>query len=176
MERAKIDRLPKDVRAQLDAKIITQSFSGYVGLAKWLTEQGYEIKKSAVHAHGQKLQYWLDSIKRTTETARAIVADSPDEANVVGDALLRMITDRLFVLVHDLDLDNETIGPEKMAKLAKSIAELCRAQVNQKKWEQELREEMSGRLDKNVEEARAKGIDPQVLERAKELVRGVLDV
>ena len=175
MERAKIDRWPKDVRAQLDAEIIGRNFSGYREIADLFASKGYEIKNSAVHAHGQKLDLWIKSIKRTSDTARALVADSPDEANVVGDALMRMITDRLFTLFYDLEIDQAKLSPEILAKVGKSIADLTRAQVNQKRFAEELRKEISGKVAKNVEDARARGIDQEILERAKELVRGAID-
>jgi hypothetical protein len=177
MERAKIDRLPKEIRAQLDAKIITQGFSGYVGLAKWLTEQGYEIKKTAVHEHGQKLQHWLESIKRTSETARAMIADSPDDTNIVGDALLRMVTDRLFTLFYDLDIDQAKLAPDKLAKVAKSIADLTRAQVNQKKFAEEMRAKVKAGVAKASEAVataeREGGIPPEASKRILDALLGI---
>lgn len=89
--RSKIDLLPKDVRAQLDAKIITQGFAGYRDLADWLTENGYHIAKDAVHRHGQNLERKLEAVKRATEQAKAIVEAIPDDEGAMNDALIRLV-------------------------------------------------------------------------------------
>ena len=55
-KRSAIEMLPDAVRRQLDHEIRKSRFSGYSQHSDWLKHQGYEIGRSAVHRHGQKLQ------------------------------------------------------------------------------------------------------------------------
>ncbi len=173
MQRAIIDRLPKEIRKQLDKKLVENGFRNYVPLAEWLSGQGYEIRKSAVHSHGQKLQKRLAAIKLATSEAQAVVAASPDEDNAMNDALVRLVQERIFNLLTDMEI--EDIDSVKLTKIARGIADVGRASISQKKYIQEMRAKIAANLDKKVEEARSSGIDPQILQRAKELVRGAID-
>lgn len=51
--RSKIDLMPKEVRAELEKRIVEGGFANYRGLAKWLKDNGYAISRSAVHRHGK---------------------------------------------------------------------------------------------------------------------------
>jgi uncharacterized protein DUF3486 len=46
--RSKIDLMPKEIRAELDKRIVDGGFANYRGLAKWLDDNGYQIGKNAV--------------------------------------------------------------------------------------------------------------------------------
>jgi Protein of unknown function (DUF3486) len=175
MERAKIDRLPKEIRAELDAKIVANGFGNYLGLAAWLKDQGFEIRKSAIHNHGQKLEQRLKAIKLATEEARAIVAASPDDDNAMNDALVRLVQDRLFTFLVDLEL--EDIDAVKLSKVSRGIADVARASISQKKFVQETRERVKAGVAKTSEQIelveRAGGLSPDA---AKKIRNVLLDI
>jgi len=146
LKRAKIEQFPKEIREELDAAIIGKNFSGYREIAALFRSKGYEICKSAVADHGQKLERELAAIKLSTEQARAIVAESPDDDNAVNDALVRLVQQRMFTVLRDLDVDAIDFDSVKLTKMARGIADIARASINQKKFVQETREKIAARV------------------------------
>ena len=65
---AKVLQLPPEVRAQLDAKLRTNGYSGVVALSEWLDGLRHSIGKSALHDYALALRR-LDA-ERGDETAR----------------------------------------------------------------------------------------------------------
>src|ERR1700732_5000723 len=117
--------LPKDVRAEIDKRIVEGGFANYRALAVWLSEQGFEIRKSSVARHGRKLECKLDAVKRATEQARAIVPASPDDEGAMNDALIRLIQQMDFDIL--VDLEGEEVSPQLLAAVTRSVATLARA-------------------------------------------------
>ena len=133
---AKIALLPEAVRADLDALLVRQAFSGYEGLAAWLGEQGYEIGKTAVHAYGQGLKRKLAAIRASTEAARLIAEAAPDEEDRRSEAVMSMVQSDMFAMLVALQ-EAEDADPQERIKLlghaARAIADLSRASIAQKK-------------------------------------------
>jgi hypothetical protein len=175
MERAKIDRLPKEIREELDSRIVKKGFAGYRELSAWLREEGFEIRKSAIHNHGQKLEQRLKAIKLATEEARAIVAASPDDDNAMNDALVRLVQDRLFTFLVDLEL--EDIDAVKLSKVSRGIADVARASISQKKYMQEVRERVKAGVAKTSEAVavaeRGGGISPEAGKAIRDALLGI---
>jgi leucyl aminopeptidase (aminopeptidase T) len=107
--RSKIDLMPKEIRAELDQRIVEGGFANYRALAKWLHDNGYEIGKGAVHRHGEKLERRLEAVKRATEQARAIAEASPDDEAAMNDALIRLVQQIDMDIL--LDVESETVTP-----------------------------------------------------------------
>jgi hypothetical protein len=49
MKRSKVLELPDDLLAELVRRAIGNNFSGYRGLATWLSERGYAVSPSSIH-------------------------------------------------------------------------------------------------------------------------------
>ncbi len=175
MDRSKIDRLPKEIREELDSRIVKKGFAGYRELSAWLREEGYEIRKSAIHNHGQKLEQRLKAIKLATEEARAIVAASPDDDNAMNDALVRLVQDRLFTFLVDLEL--EDIDAVKLSKVSRGIADVARASISQKKFMQEARDRVKAGVVKTSEQVaiaeRGGGISPEAGKAIRDALLGI---
>ena len=136
--------LPKEVREELEKRIVASGFSGYRALEKWLREQGFEILKGSINRHGVKLEERLEALQRATQQARAIVEASPDDEGAINDALVRLVQERLFnVLLKLGDLDPTKVH---IGSIAKSVAELARASLAQKKWTAEVREKLAAKV------------------------------
>jgi hypothetical protein len=172
--RSKIEQLPKGVRAEIDKRIVQGGFANYRALAAWLSEQGFELRKSAMHHHGQKLEHKLDAIKRATEQARAIVAAAPDDEGAMNDALIRLIQQMDFDIL--VDLEGEEVSPKVLSAITRSVASLARASVNQKKWMLEAREKLAAKIgvaDRQVTEATKAGLSPAA---AQQIRNALLDI
>ena len=72
-----IDRLPDDIRGQLDLKL-TDPANTYEELAAWLKGEGYDISKSAIGRYAirstQAAQRVAETLQRTQAIAQAVEA------------------------------------------------------------------------------------------------------
>ena len=161
--RSKIDLMPKEVRAELEKRIVEGGFANYRGLAKWLKDNGYAISRSAVHRHGEKLEHRLEAVRRATELARAIAEASPDDEAAMNDTLIRLVQKIEMDIL--LDLEGETVSAKTLEVVSRSVAGLVRASINQKKWMVEVREKLNAKVGRAAEQvalaARAGGLSPE---------------
>jgi hypothetical protein len=160
--RSKIDLMPKEIRAELDQRIVDGGFANYRALAKWLNDNGYEIGKDSVHRHGQKLEHRLEAVRRATDVARAIAEASPDDEAAMNDTLIRLVQQINMDIL--LDVESETVTPKMLEAISRSVATLARASVSQKKWMVEMRDKLSAKVGRAAEQvalaARSGGLSP----------------
>lgn len=148
-KRPAIEGLPEEDRKWLDSQLSARNFSGYEELETLLEERGYQIGKSSIHRYGQKLERKLAAIKASTQAAAAIAEAAPDDADLRSAAVISMVQTEVFdVLVQLQEAETQSDPGMRLMLLgsaARSIAELSRASVNQKKWqismEAKIREE-----------------------------------
>jgi len=137
--------LPDEVRQELEKRLIQGGFAGYVELAEWLNEQGFEISKSSVGRYGKNFKNRLQALKVATDQAKAIVEASEDDAGAMNDAIIRLVQTKTFELLVELEADNKDLP-----RIGQMVAKLAQAAVRQKKWQQE----MEGKIrEKALEEA-----------------------
>lgn len=135
--RSKVLQLPEAVREALEQKLIANGFSDYNGLAEWLTEQGFEIAKSSLHRWGSDFEDRVDALRIATQQAKAIVQASPDDEGAMTEALMRLMQERLFVALKDLQVDPNKIN---IGSIAKALAPIARASIAQKQYANQVRE------------------------------------
>jgi hypothetical protein len=176
--RSAVLTLPPSVKDWLDKALCEAGFAGYQLLADELRARGYDISKSSLHRYGQQFEERLAALKVASEQARAIVDTAPDHEGAMSEALMRLVQEKLFGVLQDIEVDPAKVN---LASLAKSIAELGRASVTQKKFAEEVREqaqkEAEAKLNDSVsavaQEAQREQLTPaQVLERVKAIYRG----
>ncbi len=167
----KIALLPDDVRSELERRLVKNGFGGYVELAEWLTEQGYEISKSAVHEFGRDFRDRLGALKIATEQARAIVAESPDDEGAMSEALMRLTQEKLFQVLLELEVDPEKLS---LTGLSRAIAELGRASVNQKKWAAEVKAKAAAAAEDVGRIARDGGLSEDSVKLIRQTVLGIV--
>lgn len=151
-KRSKVDALPKALKEWLDAELVRRGFADYNQLAADLQAQGAEVSKSSLHRYGSKFEERMAQLKVSTEQARAVVAASPDDEGAMNEALIRLTQDKLFQVLVDLEVDPESIA---LPKLTKSIADLARSSISQKKWQIEVRTKAAERIKAVEAEAKA---------------------
>ncbi|HQR97589.1 MULTISPECIES: DUF3486 family protein [unclassified Polaromonas] len=152
VKRSKVDTLPQELKNWLDAELVTRGFADYVQLAADLQKRGAALSKSSLHRYGSKFEERMAQLKVSTEQARAVVAASPDDEGAMNEALIRLTQDKLFGVLVDLDVDPESVN---ITKITKSIADLARSSITQKKWQIEVRTKAAERLKAVEQEAKA---------------------
>lgn len=150
--RNKVETLPKAVKEWLDAALLENGFAKYELLSAELQEKGHTIGKSSLHRYGSKFEERMAQLRVSTEQARAVVAASPDDEGAMNEALIRLTQDKLFQVLVDLEVDPASIA---LPKLTKSIADLARSSISQKKWQIEVRTKAAERMKAVESEAKA---------------------
>lgn len=171
-------RLPPEVRQWLEGELIRRGFSDYTQvtdeLNRRLSEAGADAaSRSAVHRFGSKVEERIQGLKRATEIARAVASEAGDDEGALSDALIRLMQDKLFNAAMELELDPEEM---KATTLARAIADLARASVQQKRHQIAVRAQVKAALDKLEESQKAKNhpLDAETLRRIREELYGVI--
>lgn len=170
-KKSSIKSLPKPVKDWLDKALLDQNFSGYQLLEEALTERGYHISKSAIHRYGKTFENRLAALKAVTEQARAVVQAAPDEDGSVNDALIRLTQERLFGILVDIEVDVKTVD---ITKLAKSVAELGRSSVLQKRWLVEVRAKAEAAVSAVEKITKKGGLSPDAADEIRREILGIV--
>ncbi|MNN37292.1 hypothetical protein D3C81_1512300 [compost metagenome] len=153
--RSKVLGLPPEVKAWLDQALAENNFSDYQTLSEELETRGFAISKSALHRYGQNFEERLSALRLASEQARAVVAAAPDDEGAVNDALVRLTQEKLFTLL----LSPE--GKVDISKVGKTVSELVKASVVQKKYAAEAevrRTALKDAADRIDSAAQARGL------------------
>ncbi|OGC00133.1 terminase [candidate division KSB1 bacterium RBG_16_48_16] len=173
-KRSAVTGLPREVKEWLDKALIEGNFSGYEALEEDLRGRGYAISKSGIHRYGKEFKEKIEGIKKSTEMAKMLAAEAGDDEGALNDALVRILQDKLFNLVMELEINPAKIN---VASLSRSIADLARASISQKKFMAEVRTKSKAvgskieALEKEVSEGRA--VTLEALKRVREDVYGM---
>lgn len=145
-KRSVIEGLPEEDRKWLEGQLVARNFGDYEKLEELLAERGITLGKSSIHRYGQKLERKLAAIKASTQAAQAIAAAAPDDADLRSSAVMSMVQTEVFDVLVELQEAESQDDPVERVKLlgrvAKSIAELSRASVNQKKWQKAIEDKV----------------------------------
>jgi len=147
----KVDLLPPELRAALDKRIQAQGFAGYVELSQWLSDQGYEIGKSALNEHGQVLQEQLAAVRASTMAATLLEEAARDEADARSNAIYAQFQTGIFdALLTFQRASHEADPAERLALLTKTgrdFAAIGRANIARQKHAAEVRTKINATLD-----------------------------
>lgn len=176
-KRSKITTLPREVREWLDAALVEGNFSGYEQLAHELAERGVSIGKSSIHRYGAQLEQRLAAIKASTEAAKLIAAQSPDDADDRSAAVISMIQTETFDTLVRLQDSAATEDPVKRAailgKVAKNVATLTRANVTLNRYRQELRAKAEAAAKAAAGIARKGGLSGDAVAQIRAQILGI---
>ena len=170
MQRSKIELLPDAVLNELNERLVKGRFSGYEELAAWLQEQGFEIGKSSLHRYGQKFEDKLAALKIATDQARAVVNASPDDDGAMNEALMRLIQEKLFSILRDMNVDPKKIN---IASLVRAVAEFTRANVAHRKYREHVRDRSKAAAASVEKIAKKGGLSKGAVEEIRREILGI---
>ena len=174
---SKIDKLPTELRAALDKLLLDNNFSGYESIAEYFKERGYSLSTACVHRYGQKLDRRLQAIKASTDAAKLLAAQVEDTENHLSGSVISLVQSELFETLLNLqDADLEDDPAERMKLLsnaAKSIAEVSRASIANKKWQTEVRLKAEAAATKVTDIARKGGLSADTAETIRREILGI---
>lgn len=176
-QRSKVTQLPPDVRAWLDFTLAEKNFTGYEEFAAELAARGFTIGKSSIHRYGSNLEKKLGAIKASTEAARMIANSAPDDADQRSAAVISMIQTEMFEVLVSLQAAEAAEDPVQRAKLlsavAKNVATLSRASVNQKKHELEVRGKVQAAADAAAKIGKKGGLSTSAVDEIRREILGI---
>ena len=130
------DRLPDDVRTELDLRL-SDTANTYEELSTWLKEEGYEISKSAVGRYALRstkaAQRVAETIQRTQAIAQAVEAHPELDYTKAASMVLM---DGLMQRVSTAEDDFAEMPLDKAGRL---IASLSRNATYEKRVRQEMK-------------------------------------
>lgn len=139
-----VDKLPDDIRAQLDAKLADTS-NTYVELSVWLDNEGYKISKSAIGRYAIRTTHAAQRLAETLQRTRVIakaVEEHPDlDFTKAGEILM---VDGLMRRISTAEDEFEEMPLEKAGQL---MATFSRNATYEKRVRQEMKKKMELAFD-----------------------------
>ncbi|HVB81413.1 MAG TPA: phage protein Gp27 family protein [Candidatus Binataceae bacterium] len=171
----KIKRLPPELRAEFERRLVEGRFSDYRGLSRWLSEHGYYISHTSLHRYGNALEHKLNALKLATEQARAVVDASGGADDTVNEGLMRLVQGDLFRVLVEL----KEVDPEKVDvnALARNVASICRSSVQMRRAAEEMRSGIGRRVlaaERKVVAAARRGSQGGLSATAEKRIRAAL--
>ncbi len=171
----KIKRLPPDLRAEFDRRLVAGAFTDYRGLARWLRENGYSISHGSLARYGRALDRKLAALKLATQQARAVVEAAGGADDTVNEGLMRLVQGDLFrVLVELKETDTEKVD---VNALARNVASICRSSVQMRRAAEEMRNGIGRRVlaaEREVVAAARRGSHGGLSAAAEKRIRAAL--
>lgn len=169
--RSKVVGLPKEVKEWLDNALIEANFGDYELLATTLQEKGFDISKSSLHRYGSVFETRMAALKIATEQAEAIAKSVPDDENALGDALLRVIQEKTFSLLMNME------NPDKMsfAALAKIATEVGFASTNVKEFRSKTKAKAKAAASEVAATVKKAGLSEETINEIKRKILGIAD-
>lgn len=168
--RSKVGQLPEDVRQALEQQLIANGFSDYEALAAWLREQGFAISKSSLHRFGSTFEDRCAGLRVATQQAKAIVEASPDDEGAMAEALMRLMQEKLFTILLDMEVDPANVN---IGAVAKALAPIARASIALKKYSSEVRDRARAAADAVDRIAASGGLTPDGVKLLREEILGI---
>jgi len=172
-ERSKVNTLPEDVRRDLETKLVESGFTGYADLTAWLQGQGYEISKSSLHRYGSNFEERLRKMQLSTRMAHDLVNTYPDDEGKMNEAMMRLLQDRIFTLLLNLEAEADDIDPKAIASLTKAVSQLSRADVYFKTQMREIRSRIKEVAQETDKIARNAGLSKEQASMIRAQILGI---
>lgn len=170
-----VQQLSPEIRSYLERRIV----EGRLTLDELIADLQDKFpdeaapSRSAVHRYGKKLERKLSAIKASTEAAKLIAESAPDQADLRSAAVISLVQSELFEAMVSLQEAEEESDAGSRVKLlsqaAKAIAEVSRASVVQKRWQDEVAEKLAKIEEAMQDDAR---YDAYTFNRIKEELYG----
>jgi hypothetical protein len=175
--RSKIGKLPDAVRRWFDRELVANNFGELDFLSAQLKSRGYDISKSAVGRYSQVMERKLAAIKASTQAAAAIADAAPDDADLRSAAVISLVQTEVFDLLVQLQEVSATDDPGERLKLlasaARSVAELSRASIGNKKYQAEVKAKSAKVADEVEALARKGGLSADAMSAIRTSILGI---
>lgn len=175
---SKVDQLPEEVRRELDERIVANGFGGYVALAEWLTERGFEIGKSTLGLHGKRLERSIANVRASTQAALALEEAARDDTDARSNAIYAQFQSGIFDALSALSEAEEEVDPVKKLALytsaGKDFAAIGRGNIARQRWATEVRAKLDAAAADVRKLAEGAGVSEATVQAMERRLQGVL--
>lgn len=171
MKRSKIIGLPPDVKGWIDNALIEGNFADYELLAGELQAKGFDISKSSLHRYGSAFEKRMAALKLATEQAEAIAKSVPDDENALGDALLRVIQEKTFSMLVQME-DPTNVSFNALAKIATDVGF---ASTNIKEFRSKMKSKAREAAADVASTVKRHGMSDEMVAEIKRKILGIAD-
>ncbi|MGO4380361.1 DUF3486 family protein [Pseudoduganella sp. RAF53_2] len=174
--RSKVEQLPAELKAWLDARLVENGFSGYDVLEAEINDRltaagaGFTVGKSSIHRYGADFSDRLKALKLVSEQAKAVIEGSQDDEDAVSQALIRMTQEKLFNVVLDMQVDPKSLD---LAKMTRAIADLSRASISNKRFASEVKARAAAAADEVGKVVKQAGLSPETADLIRRQILGI---
>jgi len=145
-----LDKLPKRVREEIESTYIKSNFHSYDELTDKINvilgQNDLEIvmKECTVYHQGKKFKDQLEALKIFREQAQITQRELGDDEGATNDMLITTVQRVAYKLVSNFSAGEDTaIDVAELIKLGKMIADLSKASVQQKQYQQKVRDKLA---------------------------------
>ncbi len=131
----KIDSLPEGVKREVENRLVEGET--YENISGYLKEQGYDVHFSSVGRYGRKFLNRFESVRVAKEFAKVLAEDGVDRPATELHEANNLLASQLIMEA----IVDDSMDADERAKIAKSIASLQNAQVNNEKLKLAARKE-----------------------------------
>jgi len=182
---SKIALLPEALRAELEQWLIEHGYAGYDAASAWLIERGRAMgidqarlpRKSALQEFGAKLKAKLERIEAATRASLIIAKLFPDDADSRGAATIGLVQTEVFNLLVTLQGAKDADPEERLkllSRVARSISDLSRASVNQKKWQADVQAKAEAAATQAEAIVKSRGLTASAAAQIRRLILGIV--
>ncbi len=133
---SKISQLPETVRREIENRLL-DGFT-YEEIVEYLKRMGHHVSRSSVHRYGKDFLNKFESVKMAKEFARLLAEDNIDrpttELHEANNAIISQMIMKSIV-------DGQQLNANDGLKIARAIALLQKAQVDNEKIKIDARKE-----------------------------------
>lgn len=167
------------VRDAVKAVFIRNNFQNYNAIADEiediLEKNGLEHlvrAKATVAYHGKKFQNELEALRIFREQSRIVAQEMGDNENSINDMLIAMTQQKAYELLSLVRVDPDAdVGIGEFAKIGRVIADLGKSSIQQKDFQQKIREKLES-MEKEATERQDSGLDAETLRIVRERIYG----
>lgn len=156
--RSKVFDLPQELREELETRMVEAGFGDYQALSDWLKDHGHDVSRSSLQRHGATFERQLVLVKQAAEQSKALVEAIGDDAGSLSDANLSLIQTNSMNMLFEIQANGGKVDLKTLKTLGHMIADVARATTSQKKWANELRNELEKRARQAETVAKKKGL------------------
>ncbi|MDF1622512.1 MAG: DUF3486 family protein [Pseudohongiella nitratireducens] len=179
---SKLQQLPAEVKAWLDARLVKNGFGNYDDLTAQLNakleEHGLEItvSRSGLGIYGKAMKDRIEKITASTQAAKLLNESMDDDGDALGMANVALAQDLIFQLMNKYDPDDteNKISVKEISTLFRALGNISRASLPQKQWSKKIREELARKKAEAISQIQAEaGLSDEQFERVRARFLGI---
>lgn len=162
----KVNELPPELRAQVDALLAEKGHKDFSGLTAEIDELlaphelELTISRSAIHRYSQAQRSRIQEIQDATEFARQLREDLGDDLAALAHMGLQLTMGRMFVLARD----DDELGLSTVLKVNQGFSTSSNALVSLRKFQDDY-EERKAAADQINAIAKSEGLSEEAIAR-----------